>query len=81
MYALNAPGYRGHFAILVRVDTPWLFFYDTIDKVYFMTNVSDLKRAEKLVAHSPDDRHKLPYVDYAFINLQGPCSQTGLYLV
>lgn len=64
MYALNAPGYRGHFAILVRVDTPWLFFYDTVDKVYFMTNVSDLKRAEKLVAHSPDDRHKLPYVDY-----------------
>ena len=64
MYAINAPGYRGHFAILVRVDTPWLYFFDTVDKVYFMTTVSDVKRAEKLIAHSPDDRHKLPYLDF-----------------
>ena len=66
MYAINAPGSRGHFAILVRVETPWLYFYDTIDKVYFMTTVSDVKRAMKLHTQIPmgrDDLRQLPYLD------------------
>ena len=45
MYALNAPGYRGHFVILVKIEMPWLFFYDTVDRQYFMTNYTDAKRA------------------------------------
>ena len=52
MFGVNAPGYRGHFVILVKVEMPWLYFYDTVDKVYFMTDYTDAKRAEKLIAHS-----------------------------
>ena len=64
MFGINAPGYRGHFVILVKVEMPWLYFYDTVDRQYFMTSYTDAKRAEKLIAHSPDDRHKLPYLDF-----------------
>jgi len=45
MFGINAPGYRGHFVILVKIEMPWLYFYDTVDKVYFMTDYTDTKRA------------------------------------
>ena len=64
MYCMNAPGFRGHFIILVRVEMPWMYFYDTVDKQYFIAPYNEFKRAQKLIAHSPDDRHKLPYVDF-----------------
>lgn len=63
-YALNAPGLRGHFIIVVRVELPLLFLYDTIDKEYFKTTIEEFKRAKTFIAESPDDRHRLPYVDY-----------------
>lgn len=53
MFYLNAPNFRGHFVILVRVENPWMYFYDTVSKEYFMTTYDDTKRAMDVKADMP----------------------------
>ncbi len=62
MFCVNAPGLRGHFIILVKVENELLYFYDTVDKIYFITSREDIHVAMNM--NAPHPTHKIPFVDY-----------------